>query len=54
MDTFRGCKSSLEWIPAQSLLETSKGVLLGDPSMIKSVRDILYDRKILIKVLMSF
>jgi hypothetical protein len=54
MNTFRACKSSLKWIPTQSLLETSKGVLLGDPSMIKSVRGILYDRKTLINVLMSF
>jgi hypothetical protein len=29
-------------------------VLLGDPPKIKSVRDILYDRKTLMKVLMSF
>jgi hypothetical protein len=30
------------------------GVLLGDPPKIKSVRSILYDRKTLMKVLMSF
>ena len=54
MDTFRGCKSSFERIPAQSPLETPKGVLLGDPPKIKSVRGIWYDRKKLMKVLMSF
>jgi hypothetical protein len=47
------CKFSLEWILAQSPLETSKRVLLGDPLMIKSVRGILYDTKALMKVLMS-
>jgi hypothetical protein len=30
------------------------GVLLGDPLKIKSVRGIFYDRKTLMKVLMSF
>jgi len=31
-----------------------RGVLLGDPSKIKSVWGILYDKKTLVKVLMSF
>jgi len=49
MDIFRGCKSSLEWIPAQSPLETPVGVLLGELLKIKSVRGILYDRKNIIE-----
>jgi len=31
-----------------------RGVLLGDPSKIKSIWGILYDKKTLVKVLMSF
>jgi len=31
-----------------------QGVLLGDPSKIKSIWGILYDKKTLVKVLMSF
>jgi hypothetical protein len=54
MVIFRDCKSSLEWIPAQSPLETLGGVLLGDTPKIKSVRGISCDKKTLMKVLMSF
>jgi hypothetical protein len=44
MNIFKGCKSSLEQIHAQSFLKTPGG-LLGNPSEIKSVRGILYDKK---------
>ena len=48
MDTFRGCKSFLERMPAQiKSFRDPLEVLLGDHLNIKSIRGILYDEKTL-------